>query len=566
MNSLRRNALVLCVCFLATAAAYSGESPDEQMKTTAVAAFKNGLAFVTKQGDIRLENGMATIKPIPAATLGSLWIAPNDSGATLEEAVALRYKVSTERNLTSVAEVLLANPGKTVTITDNNQKEITGTVVGFKEQPAITPEPIPLPMNSSYGYSSGVPIVPQPKPIPEFLMLQTEGRVLAIRFTDIYRIVLPKDPVLQSKLEEERKALRVKVRGASGHTNMTMGYLEHGMGWTPSYLISLQDDKSAQITMQAVLTNDAEDIKDADVYFVVGVPNFEYSGLPSPMALQQSLYEFMQAVSTRDRMRGASGGIASNALMSQRAAVLNDNEAAADFGAVVNDLAGAPQEDLFLYTRKDVTLDRGQRGSYNVFSGNVNYEHIYEWNVQDQPRVDGFGNVQNQYQNQGTPDQSVVNNVWHSLRIKNTTNFPWTSAPAMVIQGTKPLSQDTIPYTPKGATSNLKITIATDIRSSHEEREIARQQNVERRRGYQYDLVTVEGTLKAKNYKTREVHLSITKKLRGNVDSQTENGTAEKLAESISVDNAMSQLKWEIVLKPGEEKTLMYRYKVWVRV
>jgi hypothetical protein len=150
--------------------------------------------------------------------------------------------------------------------------------------------------------------------------------------------------------------------------------------------------------------------------------------------------------------------------------------------------------------------------------------------------------------------------------MKNTTTFPWTSAPAMVIQGTKPLSQDTLPYTPKGATSNLKMTIATDIRSSHEEREIARQQNVERRRGYQYDLVTVEGTLKAKNYKSRDVHLSITKRLRGSVESQTENGTAEKLAESISVDNPMSQLKWEIVLKPGEEKTITYRYKVWVRV
>jgi len=41
------------------------------------------------------------------------------------------------------------------------------------------------------------------------------------------------------------------------------------------------------------------------------------------------------------------------------------------------------------------------------------------------------------------------------------------------------------------------------MRSCHTEREIARQQKVQRRRGYEYDLVTVEGTLKVKNYNPR---------------------------------------------------------------
>jgi hypothetical protein len=44
-----------------------------------------------------------------------------------------------------------------------------------------------------------------------------------------------------------------------------------------------------------------------------------------------------------------------------------------------------------LYSRKNVTLARGERATYNVFSETVNYEHIYEWNLEDQPRVDGFG-------------------------------------------------------------------------------------------------------------------------------------------------------------------------------
>ena len=136
----------------------------------------------------------------------------------------------------------------------------------------------------------------------------------------------------------------------------------------------------------------------------------------------------------------------------------------------------------------------------------------------------------------------------------------------MVISGTRPISQDTLTYTPKAASSNLKITIATDIRSSHEEREIARQQNVQRRRGYEYDLVTVEGTLKVKNYKPKDVRLNIRKTLRGAVDSQSDDGETVKLGEAITTNNPMSRLTWEITLKAGEERTVTYRYKVWVRV
>src|SRR5262249_3237999 len=154
-------------------------------------------------------------------------------------------------------------------------------------------------------------------------------------------------------------------------------------------------------------------------------------------------------------------------------------------------LSGAPEEDLFLYSRGGVTLNRGERATYNVFSSSVAYEHAYEWEAHDQPRLDGFGSpVQGNYNN-GTPDAAVVTTVWHSIRLKKSSKSPWTSAPALVISGTKPVSQDMLPYTPKEATSSLKITVATDIRASHEEREVTRQQNVERRRGYNYDLVTV---------------------------------------------------------------------------
>jgi len=89
---------------------------------------------------------------------------------------------------------------------------------------------------------------------------------------------------------------------------------------------------------------------------------------------------------------------------------------------------------------------------------------------------------------------------------------------------------------------------------------------VQRRRNYNYDQVTVEGTLTIRNYKSKEVRLSIAEKVRGAVESQTDDGKATKLAEAIAVDNPLSRLTWELTLKAGEERIVKYRYKVWLRV
>jgi hypothetical protein len=460
----------VCLSLALPSAAVSGdraEAPQPLPKTVAVAAFKNGLAFVVRQGSLELHSGVGRMSPIPNATLGTMWLAPREPNSVLDEVVAYRYAAMGE------------------------------------------------------------------------------------------------DPNSHEKIAEVRSALRFKILGAADRTNLTLGYLEHGIGWTPSYMISLTDDKTARITMQAVVMNDAEDVTDADVYFVVGVPNFAYSETPSPMSLQQNLLSFMKDAERRDggNYRQFSNAIAGQLIADEVKEF--DTRPEPSFAQTVTELSGASEEDLFLYSRREVTLERGERATYNVFSSTVGYEHIYEWEVVDPQRVDAYGNpIQN---NPNVTDAVVRNNIWHSIRLKNNTKFPWTSAPTMVISGTKPVSQDTLPYTPKDASSNLKITVATDIRSSHEEREVARQQNVQRRHGYEFDSVTVEGKLKLKNYKSKEVRVDVGKSLRGEVDAQSDGGKAVKLGEAIQTDNPLSRLTWEVPLKAGEERVVTYRYKIFVR-
>jgi len=280
------------------------------------------------------------------------------------------------------------------------------------------------------------------------------------------------------------------------------------------------------------------------------------------MSLQQSLVDFMKDAE-RDYDRRKSFGALSNAINAQ--VMMADEKEAAPISLVngVDEMASSPEEDLFLYSRSNVTLAKGERATYNVFSGSVGYEHLYNWEVEDQPRVDAFGNVVNP--NQNPQDGNRADSIWHSIRLKNSTRFPWTSAPALVISGDKPISQDTLTYTQKGANSTLRITVATDIRASHEEREVARQPEINHRRGYNYDLVTVEGKLKVKNYKSKAVHLAIGKTLRGKTEIQSDQGKTVQLGEGIESDNPRSRLSWEITLAPGQERVVTYRYRIWLR-
>jgi hypothetical protein len=454
--------LVLSLSWFSAEAQSPKDLPDVMLKTTSVAAFKNGLGFFMRQGTAHLANGQARIPFVPEASLGSLWLAPNESGVSIDELVSYRYKM------------------------------------------------------------------------PPGMAIKEDGEAKALRFT---------------------------LKGAGDTANLTMGYLQKGVGWTPSYLVSLQDEKTARITMQSVLTNDVEDLTNAEVFFVVGVPNFQFADQWSPMALQQTLVEYM-----RDAGRPTESSQFSNALMSQAVGrMARDDRESGTFSATVSALGGSPEEDLFLYSRSGVTLAKGERATYNIFAATAGCEHIYEWEVADEPQVDVYGNrVNNSYSNNPT-DQKATNLVWHSLRLKNGSGFPWTSAPAMVISGTKALSQDTLLYTPKGASTNLKMTIATDVRTSKKELEVERQPKALYRNGTEFEAVTVEGTLKIKSYKSKEISLKVYRSLVGEILTATDEGKVEKLGEGIRGVNSTSRITWDLKLKPGEEKAITYRYKVLVR-
>src|SRR3954469_12805191 len=98
-----------CILITPAIALFAGETADAPAplpRTVAVAAFKNGLAFVLRQGEIPITAGTARLSPIPTATLGTLWLAPINPDTKIDEIIAYRYNTPTQRPIPSIGEIL----------------------------------------------------------------------------------------------------------------------------------------------------------------------------------------------------------------------------------------------------------------------------------------------------------------------------------------------------------------------------------------------------------------------------------------------------------------------------
>lgn len=513
---------------------------ETQVKTAAL--FKNGLGFVIREGTTALRDGWAVTGHVPEAVLGGIWFGCLDTDGRLEEVVGFKAERAELADAISTDELLRANIGKRV-IVHLDDKTVEGRI---KSVPANRlPDADVVETYSGYGgYAPAVEAA-------MVAVIETNRGDVAVNKNSISRLEFPDGMASRFRRVRETRYLKFRVSTARRASRIGLSYLEKGITWTPAYLVTLEDESRARITMQATVVNDAEDLKDAEMFFVVGYPNFLYANVLSPMAMRQSIADFIAALAG-----GTGTGYAAMAnVMAQSYVAAERDESgitAYNYSAVPG-LEGEYEEDLFLYSMKGVTLNKDERASYLVFSERVEYKHVYEWEVPDLSSGDYSGG-------ESAPEQ-----VWHSLRLVNSTQYPWTTAPGLAVRTGKPMAQDMIKYTPRGGKVNLKMTVASDVKTDRREYETDRQRDV-RLYGYSYDLVTVKGELYVKNNKSSAITLDVRKTISGEVLSTNHDGKVRKLAEGISRRraNANSLITWEAPIGSGAEITLTYSYKIYV--
>ena len=536
--------MILCALLLPAVAEKENPLPVLNTKPKTIAVFKNGLGFFIREGEVELLDKWAVTESVPQATLGSLWIGSLDEDTQIEEVIGFFEELKSVTEAITLQDLLKANIGKKAAVTVNNQV-IEGTIRSVPE------DRVP------YSESILQRVPSQPAVIA---IISTKEGEVAINKNAVSKIEFP--PNFSTKIPSQERAKRIKFKLATRKKKavLSLSYLQKGISWIPSYLVNIEDSKKARITMKATLINDIEDLENVDAFFVVGYPNFMYADVLSPLALDQALSQFIIGLEAGARRRDEYSQLSNIMRQSMPAAVREEARVQPlDYGyAAIKGVPGASEEDLFLYHKKGISLKKGERAYYHIFSQEVDYKHIYEWNVPDTLNVDPSG-----YQRSGQP-QRDSEQVWHSVKLENSTDYPWTTAPALTVSGWKPLAQDVINYTPKGIKTNLKLTVATDIKTNRNEYEIERQRDVRLYRS-SYDLVTVKGELYINNAKSKDVTMEIKKKVTGEVLEVSHDGKIEKVAEGLRGVNFNSFISWEIPVKAGEEVEVTYTYKVYIR-
>ena len=398
----------------------------------------------------------------------------------------------------------------------------------------------------------------------DFIIVVTGEENVFIKKTNIRNMSVLDEVDTKVKSSTEVRRLKFEIESAKKEMDITLGYLRRGIRWIPLYKVDLLTDNKAKITMDAQIVNDGEDIEDANFHLIVGAPNFRFSELENPFSIRT-----IAERAIRDSRRSRSGRFSnvnlSNALMSQ----------SASFGNVVQDFEqpsgdfpeeiGVKNEDTFVYEMKNITLKKGERMMVNIFEAEVEYEDVYKVDLVDD-FTSATGYVSSSSRSSDQDDELTKNKVWHNLRLKNTTNVPWTTGVGTVFKSNVPISQDILKYTPSGIECDLTLMIASDIFVQEDGRETKREKGT----GHYYwssyfDKVTVEADISITNAKDKAVKIEVTKTFYGDEVWATIGAEISKSAKYLLRVNPSSLIKWKVSLGKKESVKLDYGFTTWVK-
>lgn len=498
------------------------------LKTTHVSIFKNGTYFITKEGEAKPDKGLFVISPPSNALNGSFWLTAGKENRI--KSISVKPDViKIKRSVESIAEFIESSAGKNITIVlpplsvSGAVREIKGVVTG-------------------YTASSGI-----------VRMKTADGRLMICNVAEAQEAYgdagsgetfMHDSTVRMAKVQLENNPSKVSVSTVS---------LQTGMAWTPSYFLSLTDDKRAKLDLKATILNtDDEAIKDASVDIVIGNPQLFYG-----MQLDDIATDFLnrQVLHSEPRPSFTLSYLNNSMTQVQSGAAENEEDAASQMPVYNAD--GEKTNDLFYFNLGNLTLEGKSKTIVPLQSTDITYDNLYELNVEDQNNYWSTANIVN--------STDKVLTTWHVLTIKNNGTSPFTTGPVFVTdQKGRALAQDEMKYTAAGASVKIRLSKAIDINAANPEQVISTSFEKRTIEGYQYTVAKISGKLSVNNYQNKPVTINISKSITGKV-LLAEGAEITATPVYSNNKNLVSTMKWvkQIAAKSTTEVT--YQYEVLVR-
>ncbi len=515
---------------------------SQPLRARSISIFKNGQAFFIKSGSLKAADGRFLLPdPAPAALYGTLWFHSPEGSLTKIASYPDTLREKKTESAVAVWDLLRANIGKTATCAVEEKGSVSGAIVSVNPayfRDAQQKQPV-YDANSLVTLKSDV----------------STGTHFVVPAGQIRYVIISGELNFQIEREtvQPRHLFEATFSTKKGEQPLDMMYLSNGLNWAPQYLLELTAETAGTLTLQGEVANDAEDIANTEVNLVVGVPNFAYA---NRLAYLVDFLNVITPVALRSR---DNFNQFSNALSTQQLSYTSDAESF----ATSEEPEGSRNEDLYFYALKNFSLPKGGRSMQQIDKENVQVAHIYECILPANEEGNSFYDSEFLFSPQ-------KNKTFHTLKLENKTKHPWTTAPILVMnkQGeSRPLSQDLMTYTPVGGKTFVKLTEAVEVKVEQAEREVSRQDAAwtDKRRGWFFDLVQVEGKIKVKNFKDKKLDLRLQRTITGNLKTSGVTWQKEEIVNSNSLKNRKTTVCWEPSIGANSELEITYTYEIYVQ-
>ncbi|BBM83636.1 hypothetical protein [Candidatus Uabimicrobium amorphum] len=539
-----------------------------EFTTQKVIVFKDGYCLVIKEGSATTnDQGEIISYSVPeSAVLGSLWATAKEANITSlnaewREVVTTKNK---EFTCTQHIEILQVNKGKKCKVVTHDKVSYEGTIHEVLSNK--TRENLPRNMwevrdEIAEGATSTISGISG-----AYFVLRTAEQDVLLGTSQIRSLFIPNMNVTmkrQIEIKERRKQLTFHFPEANKKHRITLMYFTPGMRWVPSYRISLQNDNLASVSLQAEIINENEDLVDVPMDIVVGVPNFRFRDMVSPLSLENTLRNVL-----RHSNRRRSDSL-SNAIMSQQRFNAYAPPQRAENNGNVNlpsELTTKGSQDLFVYKLPKLSIRKGGRAAVHIFSAKVKYRDIYTWKAAIKHNLHHA-----HFSKSSTQLEFSENKIWHEIELVNNTQLPWTTGAAMIMQGEQPLAQELLTYTSSGGKVRVRVTVAIDVQGTIEEKETKRQLREMKWDGYYYAKIANQALLDVCNNKRKEINVEIIFNFGGKTTKVSDDGKVtlrgydsrdwDNYRGSYAVNNS-STVKWTQTIQPGKnfKPTVDYFY------
>jgi hypothetical protein len=349
----------------------AASSPGLEFKTERVVVFKDGYGLFVKHatGVVGADGRLHTAEVPPTAVLGTFWATADEHDIVSMKAEWVEGKTSSEQvvDCVSKVDVLRANEGGPLSLEMNYGQTIRGKLVDVLEIPAAT------------DGSAGA--------IGQLAVMQTESGTMIVPIGSV-RTITGDD--LVTRMTRTRQAIDRNKRlwfdlgpeAAGSRVTLRLFYFTSGIRWIPTYRLGGELKYDGQLALQGEILNEVEDITDAVVDLVVGVPNFRFKGTISPLSLERVMVNALM-----HNAPGLMGQQMRNASFAQRAGEWRGNEqlpapvAGGDAAALAAQLTAAGEQDLFVYSVESLSLAKGARATVALWESNVPLRHLYTMEV-----------------------------------------------------------------------------------------------------------------------------------------------------------------------------------------